>query len=195
VVMRRECAPGPAGAWCIRRNRRHNGRGLLDSDGRRALVILAGTFFSIVSRPPYRVVRIRRAAISRGTTSSSVGTDTHPPSMTCHFPGSGTARRGFGAEPCSWLKAHPTKTTSMDPKRVRRGCPERSDGTRASTMRSYQWLVDDHIRPNLSRERLDKLTPRRRPQLHHSQARATSHRPPWRTCYASCATPGEKPNG
>jgi integrase len=34
-----------------------------------------------------------------------------------------------------------------------------SDGTRASTLRSYRGLIENHVRPTLGRKRLDKLTP------------------------------------
>lgn len=34
-----------------------------------------------------------------------------------------------------------------------------SDGTRASTIRSYRWLAESHIKPALGQHRLDKLTP------------------------------------
>jgi len=33
------------------------------------------------------------------------------------------------------------------------------DGARPSTLRSYRWLADSHVRPSLGRHRLDKLTP------------------------------------
>lgn len=34
-----------------------------------------------------------------------------------------------------------------------------SDGTRPSTLKSYRWLIESHIRPTLGKKRLDRLTP------------------------------------
>jgi integrase len=36
---------------------------------------------------------------------------------------------------------------------------KRRQGTRASTLRGYEWLIRQHIRPGLGGIRLDKLTP------------------------------------
>ena len=48
VVMRRECAPGaPLAHGAYAPTGVPTERGVLDSDGRRALAILAGTFFSM----------------------------------------------------------------------------------------------------------------------------------------------------